>query len=60
MIRTCPQCSKKESSSSAARYQDKWYGKGVRVFSYALKKESFMCTVCGFETKAKMEVSKDV
>jgi len=58
MIRTCPQCAQREPEGAAARYQDQWYGRGVRVFNYSTKKEAFRCTVCGFEAKAKMEVKK--
>lgn len=32
-------------------YQDKTYGRGVRVMNYGMDKKSWTCTVCGKEYK---------
>ena len=34
-------------------YQDKVYGKGMRVHNYAEKAETYKCTVCGDKKKSK-------
>jgi hypothetical protein len=39
------------SGSPAAEFQDKQYGKGMRVFNLDFKKINGTCTVCGTKVK---------
>jgi hypothetical protein len=32
--------------------QDKWYGKGMRVFNLRESKKTWLCTVCSRETSS--------
>lgn len=39
------------SGTPAADFQDKTYGKGMRVMNSDMKKSSYTCTVCGAKHK---------
>lgn len=50
MIAQCKDCKIRKPYSPAHEYQDKLYGKDMRVFNKT--KDGFRCAVCGNEIKS--------
>jgi hypothetical protein len=46
MILTCNCTANSHGVTDSAKYQDKIYGKGKRLYTYC-KETAFRCTVCG-------------
>lgn len=49
-VKYCPNCAKNKIEHE---FQDKIYGKFMRVFNNSEKTETSKCTVCGFGKKLK-------